>query len=287
MLPAAYRPTSVKRPHWVLLGFDKQLRAPGATSHTVLGKKVVTYRGVKDELLVVEEACPHRGASLATGTVRDSCLTCSFHGLDIGVHTHPHLFYEYAALQGFVWLDAAKDLITQHFMPPYFPDLTTAKQGCVFSKTIEANALVYMESLLDGPGPLVRMGPDGKTERVVETRAGPMRVEIQYHVPLVVHVRYTLQGKTAEAVVGLLPQSHTRTLAHVHMARTYADPSTSALLLHSLRRDLFGKATAVGSVDAASWGKGTLGPRDALVAEYRDAMRRLYPDMLAYLTHAA
>jgi phenylpropionate dioxygenase-like ring-hydroxylating dioxygenase large terminal subunit len=52
------------RPHLVQL-FDRQ---------------IALYRDAQRNLYAVDNTCPHRGASLANGTVRDNCIVCPYHG---------------------------------------------------------------------------------------------------------------------------------------------------------------------------------------------------------------
>ena len=50
-------------------------------------RELVVWRGA-DGLLVAPNACPHLGASLAEGRVRDGCLVCPWHGLVLDEHGH-------------------------------------------------------------------------------------------------------------------------------------------------------------------------------------------------------
>ena len=48
--------------------------------YRVADRELVVWRGAGG-LLVAPNACPHLGASLADGHVRDGCLVCPWHGL--------------------------------------------------------------------------------------------------------------------------------------------------------------------------------------------------------------
>ncbi len=50
----------------------------------ICGEKVAIYRGGNGAVHAVEDFCPHRGAPLSLGFVRDGHLTCGYHGLTMG-----------------------------------------------------------------------------------------------------------------------------------------------------------------------------------------------------------
>ena len=50
----------------------------------ICGEKIVFYRGEKGKVAAVEDFCPHRGAPLSLGFVRDGKLVCGYHGLEMG-----------------------------------------------------------------------------------------------------------------------------------------------------------------------------------------------------------
>ena len=53
----------------------------------VAGRELVAWRA-GTELRVAPNACPHMGASLAEGPVRDGRLVCPWHGLELGAEKH-------------------------------------------------------------------------------------------------------------------------------------------------------------------------------------------------------
>jgi vanillate O-demethylase monooxygenase subunit len=50
----------------------------------ICGEKMVFFRGPEGKVAAVEDFCPHRGAPLSLGTVKDGQLTCGYHGLVMG-----------------------------------------------------------------------------------------------------------------------------------------------------------------------------------------------------------
>jgi nitrite reductase/ring-hydroxylating ferredoxin subunit len=49
-------------------------------SATLLGRKLVVYRGASGRPVVAERRCPHRGGNLAGGTVHGDDIACPYHG---------------------------------------------------------------------------------------------------------------------------------------------------------------------------------------------------------------
>ncbi|USX23121.1 aromatic ring-hydroxylating dioxygenase subunit alpha [Oxalobacteraceae bacterium OTU3REALA1] len=50
----------------------------------ICGEKIVFYRGAEGKVAAVEDFCPHRGAPLSLGFVREGQLVCGYHGLEMG-----------------------------------------------------------------------------------------------------------------------------------------------------------------------------------------------------------
>jgi vanillate O-demethylase monooxygenase subunit len=52
----------------------------------ICGERIVFYRDAAGVVAALEDFCPHRGAPLSLGTVRDGHLVCGYHGLTIGAN---------------------------------------------------------------------------------------------------------------------------------------------------------------------------------------------------------
>jgi vanillate O-demethylase monooxygenase subunit len=50
----------------------------------ICGEPIVFYRGPGGAPAALEDFCPHRGAPLSLGTVREGRLVCGYHGLEMG-----------------------------------------------------------------------------------------------------------------------------------------------------------------------------------------------------------
>ncbi|RKP44217.1 aromatic ring-hydroxylating oxygenase subunit alpha [Pararobbsia silviterrae] len=51
----------------------------------ICGEPIVFFRGPDGQVAAVEDFCPHRGAPLSLGFMRDGHLVCGYHGLTMGV----------------------------------------------------------------------------------------------------------------------------------------------------------------------------------------------------------
>lgn len=51
---------------------------------TICGTPMVFFRGAEGQAIALEDFCPHRGAPLSLGFVRDGELVCGYHGLVMG-----------------------------------------------------------------------------------------------------------------------------------------------------------------------------------------------------------
>jgi vanillate O-demethylase monooxygenase subunit len=50
----------------------------------ICGEQIVFYRGPDGKVAAVDDFCPHRGAPLSLGSVREGRLVCGYHGLQMG-----------------------------------------------------------------------------------------------------------------------------------------------------------------------------------------------------------
>lgn len=276
-------PRSVKCPHWVLLGSERALKRPGIQSHTVLGSRLVSYVDVEGELRVVEDACPHRGASLGCGRVDGPALVCPYHALNVSMSSHPHKFYGYAALQGFVWVDYSKDLNTQHHMPPYIPSLT-GMHTLDFTKVVDAHPLVLVEHLVGSLGSLVDsaecVGFVGRGSRVVDTPHGAAQVQCEYHAPYTCSATVSFGADRAAVVMAsVLPVTEARAKVYVRVAHVRGR-RWSAWVLRAARLALervLGQVGLVGCIEPGHVDH--LGPGEGLLTGYRAARQAFFPEL--------
>ena len=73
----------VLRPYWHPVGWASELG--DAPQHTVLlDQPLVLWRRADGAPVAMDSVCPHRGTSLALGTVDDDCIVCPYHGWRYG-----------------------------------------------------------------------------------------------------------------------------------------------------------------------------------------------------------
>lgn len=68
---------------------------PDEVADKVLGRRIcgepmVFYRGADGQVAALEDFCPHRGAPLSLGFVREGMLVCGYHGLTLACTGHAH-----------------------------------------------------------------------------------------------------------------------------------------------------------------------------------------------------
>lgn len=69
------------RRYWHPVGYSSELAQPGQTAPVrILGEDLVLVRTEGGNVLLVEERCPHRGASLQYGFVEGETIRCAYHG---------------------------------------------------------------------------------------------------------------------------------------------------------------------------------------------------------------
>ncbi len=50
----------------------------------ICGQSIVFYRAQENQVVALDDFCPHRGAPLSLGTVTEGKLVCGYHGLEMG-----------------------------------------------------------------------------------------------------------------------------------------------------------------------------------------------------------
>ena len=68
------------RRYWQPVCVAAELKENPIKRIRILGEDLVLYRGEDGHYGLVEERCPHRGASLAYGRIEGANLRCSYHG---------------------------------------------------------------------------------------------------------------------------------------------------------------------------------------------------------------
>jgi len=71
---------------WYVVGASR-LVIDEPSAHTIAGRELVAWRD-RGTVRVAPAECPHMGADLSCGTVRDGRLVCPWHGLALGAEGH-------------------------------------------------------------------------------------------------------------------------------------------------------------------------------------------------------
>ena len=76
------------RRYWIPALFSDDLPGPDCAPVRVrlLGEDLVAFRDTSGKIALVEQHCPHRGASLFFGRNEEHGLRCAFHGWKFDVH---------------------------------------------------------------------------------------------------------------------------------------------------------------------------------------------------------
>lgn len=128
---------------WYIIAESDEIRAGHPLAARRHGEELVLWRDTQGVLRCTADRCPHRGASLALGTVQGDAIVCPFHGFQFrgsdGQCTHipaqgdqpPPRGYAVPArvvreAHGFVWLwvGAPRETYPE---PPWFADLDDPK----------------------------------------------------------------------------------------------------------------------------------------------------------------
>jgi phthalate 4,5-dioxygenase oxygenase subunit len=156
---------ALMRQHWLPLCLSEEVteRDGPPVRARLLGEDLVAFRDTNGRLGVLEEQCPHRGASLSFGRNEESGLRCLYHGWKFDVEGNvvdmssepagsamlravKHRSYPAREAGGFVWIwMGAKDRMRE-FEPPAWapkPDIRWAivkmHAGCNWAQVLEGS----------------------------------------------------------------------------------------------------------------------------------------------------
>lgn len=102
---------------WYVACTSDEIGADKPLGRKICGEAMVFYRAADGDVAALEDFCPHRGAPLSLGSVRDGTLVCGYHGLEMGCSGKPSgmpgqrvagfpAIRSYAVIEryGFVWV---------------------------------------------------------------------------------------------------------------------------------------------------------------------------------------
>ena len=299
--------------HWVLLGKASALR--GATYRkpvkvSVHDRDLVLWQAPDTaELFAMDDACPHRGASLSKGKAEGSCVVCPYHNKRIRAGNGG---YPIRVTGDNAWLDwqgaeamglPPDELAYPEFSMPgyrtiaYHKDLEGINPVLMTENTLDWNHLAYVHRVHFVEGdPIVtvtKRGLSGMAEYVYDTppsSALDLTIENEYHAPFTSSLRFRFSDKkTGRGYPPLLlwfsltPTKAGSVRLHLRIARgvlTAAPCITDALFRLIDELPLFEDIDLVRDIDASTWAANRLTPQDEFVATYRDAMVSIFPGLL-------
>ncbi len=69
---------------WYPIGLSKEITGEKPMQVKILGLKFVAFRDEEGTPHVLSDTCIHRGGSLGTGSVKNGCVVCPYHGWEFG-----------------------------------------------------------------------------------------------------------------------------------------------------------------------------------------------------------
>lgn len=208
-------------------------------------RELVAWRST-ERLLVAPNACPHLGASLADGVVRDGCVVCPWHGLALGPEGHrgwrPLPSYDDGVLL-WVRLDGAEPATARPYLcarPAGYVDAVIRMEARCEPQDVIANRLdpwhgTHYHAHSFGSLQVMEQQPDSITVRVLfrATRRMGVEVDARFHCPDPRTIVMTIvDGEGAGSVV----ETHATALRPGLCAITEATLATSGRLGFRLAR---------------------------------------------------
>src|SRR5207244_9593003 len=78
------RPNMYPMNAWYVAGTPNEIDADKPLGRMICGQRLAIFRGPEGKVAALEDFCPHRGAPLSLGRVREGNLVCGYHGLAMG-----------------------------------------------------------------------------------------------------------------------------------------------------------------------------------------------------------
>ena len=79
MVPMSAEQATQLNNFWFVAAQSHQLKAR-PLERKINGQRIVLFRGTQGQAHALDARCPHRGANLALGRLKDGCITCPYHG---------------------------------------------------------------------------------------------------------------------------------------------------------------------------------------------------------------
>ena len=148
---------------WYVAATSDEVPADKPFGRQICNERVVLYRAQEGRIAAVEDFCPHRGAPLSLGFVREGTLVCGYHGLEMGcdgkttampgqrVRGFPAIkSYPVEERHGFIWIwpgDPAKADAAQIPQMPWHDNPDWAYGGGLYH--VKADYRLMIDNLMD------------------------------------------------------------------------------------------------------------------------------------------
>lgn len=155
------------RHHWIPVCLIEEVAEPDGdpVRARVLGEDLVVFRDTDGRVGVLEEACPHRGPSLALGRNEDGGLRCLYHGWKMDVEGNvlemvsepassglaekvKHKAYPVQEWGGMVWAYLGTPETQPEFVPPRWAPTEDARVS-IAKVVVPANWAQILEGAID------------------------------------------------------------------------------------------------------------------------------------------
>lgn len=282
-------------PHWIALDFDRNVK-PAPRLVSVHGRRLATYRDASMAVRVVDDVCPHRGASLASGgTVVGNCIRCMY-------HNRPVEGKELVRVQdGIAWLGwdfARENGVLLDLAPPTIPEFwDPAMKTFEYSKSLPVNPVLLTENTIDWAHlhadvhrvkfidglprvDILATGSHGLATYTYDTTTPlDLVIENEYWTPFTTGLRFLFTSKKTGALYKLAlwftlrpggPGEETTLLLRV--SRSFGHFLPDALFKAIDCLPLLEDAYVVSSMYPGSWAQNKLTADDAFVSAYRTVM---------------
>jgi phthalate 4,5-dioxygenase len=155
------------RQHWVPICLSEEVAEPDGDPVTarILGESLVVFRDTGGNVGVMDEACPHRGASLVYGRNEEGGLRCLYHGWKMDVHGNvtemvsepaasgfvekvKHKAYPVKEWAGMVWAWMGSEEAVPEFVPPRWAPTADARVS-IAKVVLPVNWAQVLEGAID------------------------------------------------------------------------------------------------------------------------------------------
>lgn len=296
----------VKSAHWAPVEYTRiaRTRTIKPLKTTIHGKRYSLFWDTqRDSPSVIDDICPHRGASLSEGgrVTENGCIKCKYHGKSVGPMQADRR--NVTESHGIVWLKSGLgDLPSCEMSPPTSTEFdgnrvteySRSFKGCspilCVENTLDWSHLdtVHAFHLIEGKPSVTidRGGSNGKASyKYTFMKDQTLVIENEYWGPWSTCLRFIFDGQRAFTLhFSIRPESKDTSQLFVRVVRdasSWSGPIGDFLYVLVNELPLIEDRYIVRHADPDSWSKNKLTQDDAFLKEYRSYMQLNHSDILA------